>query len=121
MFSTTISVTDGTTPRTFTKVSQDGMDSKRREDTAGVLTAENSSLTIKHTMDEKAKTKPNRHLVSITKTQQDANEVDRVATVHVVITRDKLHTDAGVEELAADLADFLGTPANVALLINGGN
>lgn len=121
MLTDTLTLNDGVADQTFTLVSRQGMESKRRNTTAGVTSANLASFVIKHTIDEKSKTKPNRHLVSYTFTEIDANGVESQSTVHCVITRAKKASDAQIQKEVAVLVDFLGTPANIAELLIGGN
>lgn len=121
MLTDVISLNDGAVARAFTLVSREGMNSVRRETTAGTSSSSLSGLTIKHTLDDKAKTKPNRHLAAITFTEIDAAGIAQTATCHVVITRAKGHSDAGVRKLVNMLAAFMADDANVDQLMIGGN
>lgn len=114
----------GTSPtgdHTFQLVSREGMSSIRRDVTAGIPSTAMASLVIKHTIDEKSKTKPNRHLVMSKFTEQDATGVDQQSQVHCVITRAKKATDAQVAKQVAMLVAFFSDPDNVAQLLIGGN
>lgn len=121
MLSDVLTLNNGSADQTYTLISREGMSSKRRNTTAGVLSSNNAALIIKHTIDEKSKTKPNRHLVLVQHTEQDAGGVDRASQAHLVITRDKYATDAQVAKNVAVLVDFFSDPANVAALLIGGN
>lgn len=121
MLTDAITVNDGVADRTYTLVSREGMNSVRRETTAGVLSSAMSSFVVKHTIDDKSKTKPNRHLVSITYSEADASGNPLTITAHAVLTRAKGATDAEVLKQAEMLANFLGTPANISALLIGGN
>lgn len=121
MLSDVITINDGVTARGYTLVSRQGMDSVRRETTAGVVSGSLSGLVIKHTLDDKAKTKPNRHLVSITFTEYDAAGSPQTTTVHTVITRAKGATDTCVKKLVQMQSAFLGVAGNVDQLLIGGN
>jgi hypothetical protein len=121
MLTEVITINDGVSARAYTLVARNGMDSVRRETTAGTLSSSLSGLTIKHTLDDKAKTKPNRHLVSITFTEFDVAGNPQTTTVHAVITRAKGATDAKVKLLVQSLSAFLGAGANVDQLLIGGN
>lgn len=121
MLADVITINDGVTARAYTLVSRVGMDSVRRETTAGIASSSLSGLVIKHTLDDKAKSKPNRHLVSITFTEVDTAGVLQTTTVHTVITRAKGATDAVVKKLVQMQSAFLGVGANVDQLLIGGN
>lgn len=100
-------------------ISREGMNSVRRHTTAS--SALQKAVNIKHTLDLKAKTKPNRHLVAVTAATQDADGNDLAYSAHVVITRHKQATDADVTDAVAELVSFLSVPANIAQLLIGGN
>jgi hypothetical protein len=119
MITDIVTVNDGTKDRSFTLVSREGMNSVRRETTAGVLSKSNSNLAIKHQMDPKATTKPNRHLVAFSETEYDANGKALVGTVHIVITAPKEATDALIDKLAVMTTAFLTAPNRAQLLIGG--
>lgn len=121
MLNDVVTINDGVTARSYTLVSRIGMDSVRRETTAGVLSSALSGFVVKHTLDDKAKSKPNRHLVSITYTETDTAGVLQTATVHTVITRAKGTTDTMVKKLVQMQSAFLGVSANVDQLLIGGN
>lgn len=121
MLTDVITINDGAANRAYTLVSREGMDSVRRETTAGVASSSMSGLVVKHTLDDKARNKPNRHLVSITFTEYDTAGSPQVSTVHTVITRAKGATDATVKKLVAMQAAFLAVGANVDQLLIGGN
>lgn len=114
-------VNDGVAARAYTLVSRSGMDSQRRETTAGVLSSSLSGLTIKHTLDDRNVAKPNRHLVAFTYTQYDANMKPQTCTAHAVITRAKGCTDTEVKKQISLLAAFLAVAANQVELLIGGN
>lgn len=125
MLADTITVVDvADEEHTFTRVSQDGMNSVRREDSTGVSSAINSQLVIKHTLDPKAKTKPNRHLIALSRSYTDpVTGVEQSVQVHTVITRGKIVPDAIVLDLVHMQAEFLvgDTMGTVAKVLNGGN
>lgn len=121
MLADTLTLNDGVADQTLQLVSREGMSSKRRNTTAGVPSTAMSALTIKHTIDEKSKTKPNRHLVLYTFTEVDAAGVDQTSQCHLVITRAKKATDAQVKKNVAIIADFISDPANVSQMLIGGN
>jgi hypothetical protein len=121
MLTDIITLNDGVANRDYTLVSQEGMNSIRRETTAGTLSSSLSALTIKNTIDDKALTKPNRHLVAQTFTEYDAAGKAHTATVHFVVTRDKMSSDGVVLKLAESVSNFLGDPAKMAQLLIGGN
>lgn len=121
MLTDQITLNDGVADRTFTLVSREGMDSIRRETTAGTPSSANSMFVVKHTIDSKNKSKPNRHLVSISYSETDASGNPLTATVHTVITRNKGCTDAMVGKLAEMQSKFFDTAANVTSLLIGGN
>lgn len=121
MLTDVVTINDGVAARAYTLVSRQGMDSVRRETTAGVASSSLSGLTIKHTLDDKAKTKANRHLVSITFTEYDTAGIAQTTTVHTVITRAKGATDTCVKKLVQMQSAFLGVGANVDQLLIGGN
>jgi hypothetical protein len=97
------------------------MDTIRRETTAGTPSTANSTFTIRHTLDGKNQSKPNRHLVAIQYTEIDATGKAQVVTVHAVINRAKGATDASVIKLATMLGEFLTTPDTISTLLIGGN
>jgi len=125
MLPDTITLTDNAeVDRTFSRVSQDGMNSVRREDTAGVDSAIQSQFVIKHTLDPKAKNKPNRHLIAASRAYTDPTTgVEQSVQVHMVITRGKIVPDAIVLDTAHMVADFVINTAmgSVAKILNGGN
>lgn len=121
MLADQISVNDGVAARTYKLISRVGMDSVRRETTAGVLSKSNSGFVVKHTIDAKSTSKPNRHLVSFSFTEYDANAASMSVQAHAVITRHKGASDAEVLKQVEMLANFLGEPANVSTLLIGGN
>lgn len=121
MLTSPITLNDGVVARTYTKVSQEGMNATYAETTAGVVSSSRSTLSIKNTKDDRATSKPNRHLVSITFTEYDAAGLPCATTVHCVITRHKNATDATVLKVAEMLSNFIGTPDNVSSLLIGGN
>jgi len=121
MLSDTISVNDGVAARTYNLVSRVGMESVRRETTAGVTSTNLSGITIKHTLDDKSPSKLNKHLVQFTYTEVDAQGVRQVCTAHMVITRAKAATDAQVKKQVAMLAAWAAVSANVDQLLIGGN
>lgn len=121
MLADVLTLNDGSADQTLQLVSREGMTSKRRNVTAGVPSTAMAALNIKHTIDEKSKTKPNRHLVLYTHTEVDAAGVDQQSQAHLVITRSKKATDAQVKKNVAILVDFLSDPANVEQLLIGGN
>lgn len=121
MLADTLTLNDGTADQSFQLISREGMSSKRRNVTAGVPSTAMAALTIKHTIDEKSKTKPNRHLLQTNYTEVDAAGIDRGIQVHVVITRDKKATDDQVLKCVAIVADAISDTAIVGQLLIGGN
>lgn len=121
MIADVVNLNDGTTGRSFTLVSRLGMDSIRRETTAGSDPINQCAMTIKHTLDPRALNKPNRHLVSFTKTDYDAAGKPLLTTVHAVITRSKSAPISTAFELTQMLAAFFGGTAEFDLLVIGGN
>lgn len=121
MLSDAISLNDGAVVRTYTLVSRIGMDSIRRETTAGVSSAANSSMSIKNTIDPKNLAKPNRHLVSFSFTEYDTAGKPCVSTVHAVITRAKGSSDAVVIQLSEMLGAFMADQVSVGKVLIGGN
>lgn len=121
MLSDTLTLNNGAADQTFQLVSRVGMDSMRRNTTAGVTSSENFKFVVKNTIDDKKDSKPNRHLILVTATETDANGVKSTAQVHRVITRSKGFTDAGILKLVAIANDFDATPANVSATLIGGN
>lgn len=121
MLTDVLTLNDGVADQTFTLISREGMSSERRNTTSGVASSNNAALVIKHTIDKKSKTKPNRHLVLVTFTEIDVNGAEQQSQAHLVITRAKSATDAQVTKNVAVIADFLSTPANVAAMLIGGN
>lgn len=121
MITDSITVNDGVADRTFALISRAGMDSVRVETTAGVSSSSQSRVLVRHTIDAKSKTKPNRHLVSFSFTEYDAAGNPVTATAHVVITRQKANTDPVVLKLVEMLANFVGDPATAGALLIGSN
>lgn len=121
MLTEVISLNDGAVARTYQLVSRIGMDSIRRETTAATPATAQSMFVVKHTIDAKKPSKPNRHLVSLTYSEITASGLPAAVTVHAVITRNKLVSDGEVLKQAEMLANFLGEPANVSKLLIGGN
>lgn len=121
MLTDAIVLNDGVVARTFTLVSREGMNSVRRETTAGTPSSAMSSLSIKHTIDEKNLTKPNRHLLAITFTTYDAAGKACTSTAHAVITRAKGSADADVIKLVEMLGAFLADQAQMGQVLIGGN
>lgn len=108
MFSDTLSINDGAVARSYALVSRESMNSARRETTAGTPSVAGSFVTIKHTLDAKAITKPNRHLVQFTYTEVNATTGEAMPiTVHAVVTRHKGCTDAQVKKQIVMLANLL--------------
>lgn len=120
MFDNNITITTPAKARTFAKNFVEGYNTTRVETTAGVPSNQVQSFVIKHDADPKKKTKPNRRLIQLSGNEIDVLGVARAGTVHLVITQPKEVSDAYVLELAAEMVEFL-TPANVALLLKGGN
>lgn len=107
---------------TFDLVSRAGMTSIRRETTAGVSSSEGSVLKISNTVDLNAPNTKNRHLVQLSWTDYDATtNAPYQASVHVIVSRHKMVTDAKILAKLQQLADFFGTEANVTDLLRGGN
>jgi hypothetical protein len=123
MFPLVINLTDDSAvERVFTKVSQDGTDTVRREDNAVLVSRDDSKLVIKHTMDTKAKTKPNRHLIALSRNYiDDANSISESCQVHIVVTRGKNVPDSVVLTEIAMLTDLSADAAQMQLLLNGAN
>lgn len=121
MLTDVITLNDGVAAQEFTLVSREGMNSVRRKTTAGTLSSSMSAMTIKNTLDDKALTKPNRHLVAFTETEYDAAGKPQTATVHRVITRSKGVSDALVQKLVKLASNFDAVPANVSQQLIGGN
>jgi hypothetical protein len=99
------------------------MDTIRRETTAGVLSSANSTMTIRHTIDAKNLSKPNRHLVALNRTPYDVAGKPLPITVHLVITRAKGAEDDHVTEQVVALCTWLtqNTAAAAKLMLLGGN
>lgn len=116
-----VNVNDGTAGREFTLVSRAGMDSIRRETTAGSSAVNQSTMTIKHTLDIRALNKPNRHLVSFSFTDYDAAGKPLLTTVHAVVTRHKAAPESTAHELSQCVASFFGGTAEFTQLLLGGN
>jgi hypothetical protein len=121
MLTDVITVNDGVVARAYTLVSRNGMDSTRRETTAGIVSSALSGLTVKHTLDDRNIAKPNRHLVAFTYTEYDTAGKAQTCTAHCVITRAKGSTDAQVKKQIAMLAAFIAVGANQDQLLIGGN
>lgn len=122
MLNNTLTYVDAaTTSRSYDLISREGMNSLRRETTAGVASSNNSGLAIKQTIDLYAPTKANRHLVQFTYTEVDSEGRTYPITVHAVITRHKQASDAEVLNQVALLADFLGTAGNAEAMLIGSN
>lgn len=123
MLANTISL-DDQAPSTFTfdLVSREGMESVRRETTAGVTSAEGSVLKISNTVDLSAPNNKNRHLVQLQWNDIDGTTGDLYpGSVHVVIARHKKVSDAVIQSKLEQLCDFLLDTSNVADLLRGGN
>jgi hypothetical protein len=116
MFTDDITVTDGTTPATYSRISQDGMNSKRRHSTA--VSNLDRSMDIKHTIPT-ADSGKNRHMASLSGVEI-VNGVAYRRQVHIVITRDKLASDDAIQQDAKYLINFLSV-ANISKLLLGGN
>lgn len=122
MLSDTQSVNDGAVARSYALVSRENMNSARRETTAGTPSAAGSFLTVKHTLDVKATSKPNRHLVQFSYTEVNATTGEAMPiTVHAVITRHKGASDAQVKKQTVMLANFLLAGTNIDNLMIGAN
>lgn len=121
MLSNTITLTDvAVADHPFDLVSREGMSSVRRE--TGVASNLASSLIIKNTVDLSSPTKQNRHLVQLT-----LNEIDGTTgevypcSVHIVIARHKMHSDASIKDMLAELASLITVDASVSDILLGGN
>lgn len=120
MLSNTITLADDSaTDHSYDLVSRSGMTSDRRE--TGVASSIGSVLSIKNTVvlnDDS----PNRHLIRF-----GWNEVDGTTgelypcSVHAVITRHKLATDAALKERLHQLGVLLQTSATIDDILVGGN
>jgi hypothetical protein len=116
MFTDEITVTDGTVPATYSRISQDGMNSKRRHTTAASNL--DRALDIKHTIPT-ADSGKNRHMASLSGVEVVSGIAYR-RQVHVVITRDKLASDTAILQDMKYLINFL-SDANISKLLLGGN
>lgn len=108
-FSSTLTINDGTTNRTFAETLREGRKVIRAETTAGTTSAMRSALVIDHTRDDKVNsTKPLRDLLKVSRSSE-VSAVYRPTTAHVVITRDPLAPDSDadicMELLASQLTD----------------
>lgn len=121
MLSDAITLNDGAANRTYTLVSRLGMDSIRRETTAGVPSAANSTLTIKNTIDGKNAAKPNRHLISFTYTEYDTAGKPCVSTAHTVLTRAKGSSDDCCVKLLEMLGALCADQVSMGKVLIGGN
>lgn len=116
MFADDITVTDGTTPATYSRISQNKMDSVRAHTTAAPADAR--KLEIKHTIGTNGSSK-DRHLVSLTGSET-VDGITSQRTINFTIASNKGATAAAISQDVAYLLNFL-TPANVAKLLLGGN
>jgi hypothetical protein len=97
------------------------MNSVRRETTAGVLSSALSALNMKHTVDDRNVSKPNRHLVAITGTEYDTAGKSQTGTTHTVVTRAKGVSDACMKKQMTMLGAWLAVSANQDALLRGEN
>jgi hypothetical protein len=122
MLSNTLSPEYNSNPDTYDYdlVSRQGMESIRRQ--VGAPSAEGRALTIKNTVDLSAPTKANRHLVQFTYTEIDETTGEKYpVSVHAVVSRHKMATDAGIAETCYQLSDLLRTQTFLDDILVGGN
>lgn len=122
MLSNTVTLSNdgGTTTADYDLVSREGMNSVRRE--TGVASELASALIIKNTVDINSQTAKNRHLLQLTKNEEDATTGELYPySCHVVVSRDKRVTDANVKLMLMELADLISTSADMDDVLLGGN
>jgi hypothetical protein len=119
MLDNQITLNDGTDDHVYDLVSREGMTSVRRE--LSTDSADAHALIIKNTIDMSNPSSKNRHLVQFTWNEVSAEGVTYPASVHIVIARHKLVTDAEISVKVAQLAAFLGVTANIDAILIGGN
>lgn len=119
MIANTVTLTDGTTPISYDLVSREGMNSKRVQTVVASDVAGN--LTIKNTVGSSPATK-NRHLMQLQAVEVDGTTGDvHEGSVHIVISRDKKYSDAGLLLLLEYIADLAITTASMQDVLKGGN
>lgn len=111
-------ITVNSVPADFSKVSQSGYDAVFVETTAGVASADRRRIVTKHTINEKG-TKPNRHLISCSRTFTDSAGVQRVVKVHAVIEVPKGTPDALVTAQGGIVSGIVGDSNIIANLLMG--
>lgn len=119
MLANSLTLNDGTADHVYDLVSREGMSSVRRE--LSTDSADGHALVIKNTIDLSNPSAKNRHLVQFNWNEVSAEGDVYPASVHVVISRHKLVTDAEIEVKIAQLAAFLGVAANIDDILIGGN
>jgi len=119
MLSNTIILNDGVGDNTYDLVSRSGMSSVRRE--VGSASSEASALTIKNTIDLNAPETKNRHLVQISWNEIGSEGQVYPASVHVVVSRHKMVSDAEIKSRCAEMAAFIGSSTNLTDILVGGN
>lgn len=119
MLSDTLVLNDGT-DHSYDLVLRSGMESLRRE--VGVASNLGSGLRISNQVDLAASETKNRHLVQLSWTDVDADDVPVYqGSVHVVISRHKNVTDAKLKLKLKQLADFIADATLVDTVLLGGN
>lgn len=122
MLTDVVTLNDGTDDNTYALVSRTGMESIRRETTAGVPSREGSSLKISNTIDINNLAAKNRHLIQLYWKDDDADGVPAYeGSVHVVISRHKNVTDDKLKLKLAQLADLITDATAPGSILLGGN
>lgn len=119
MLNDVITTTDPEAATTdYTLVNRDGYNSLRRN--LAAESARQDKLEIKNTIDLNAVTKPNRHLILLSKNLEDAVSGEiQTATVHVVITRHKELSDGMVVEMCYELGSILENTTIMGQILQG--
>lgn len=122
MLTDVVTLNDGTNDKTYALVSRVGMESVRRETTAGVPSREGSALKVSNTLDVSNLSAKNRHLIQLYWKDDDADGVPAYeGSVHIVIARHKNVTDAKLLNKLAQLADIISDSTQMNAVLLGGN
>lgn len=122
MLADTLTLNNGVADQTFKLVSREGMNSKRRNVTAGVASTSQAQLVVKNTIDEKSKTKPSRHLILASEVEIDpVTGAEYRCQAHLVITRDKRSSDACVGKQVETVCALAGDATARGEILIGGN
>lgn len=116
----TITINDGTSDRTFKLVFREGSESKRVEE--GVESSEALLLRIANTINRENKDAKNRHLAQISWDEVDATTgATYKGSVHIVITRDKLVSDASIATAVTMVSNLMTSSGLLEELLIGAN